>query len=278
MMKSVVFSLIGLFLMAGARAGVDVKLKFHFNNYPLCNWEVRLEHNNSPVGSVVTDRDGVATFSDVTLFSKEVDAYVYLLPYDGSGDWNGHGTVCLNDDYTGEVDFGPVRAGKGSPKAALEKEWNITLDECQNLTPGDMHTLPAITDTNGRETAHTNERGFGSEQLEQQNNKSRIDDLQQELDSIEEQNAALAGSENPKGDRNQKIREARLNELEQQRRWTDIKLWIAHTQSRGESTAGIENEEKDFKARYISARNERESLERGTRKEFGDPASDEGIE
>lgn len=266
MMKSLVFSLISLFLIGGVNAGVDVKLKFHYNNYPLCNWEVRLEHNNSPIGSVVTDRDGVATFSNVNLFSKEVEAFVYLLPYDGSDDWNGRGTVCLNDDYSGEVDFGPVKAGKGSPKAALEKAWNITLDQCENLTPADMHPLPVETENTENEKAQTDEAGFNPDNITQDNNLARIDSLKQELKIIKEKKEALTKSREPNGVRNKKIYKARLNEFEQLRLWTDLKLWIVNTQSSGQSTAGMVDEEKFFKSNYLSARNERESLEHGTRK------------
>lgn len=272
-----------ILFFTGLQAGVDVTLKFHYNNYPLCNWEVRLEHNNSPLGSAVTDLNGMVTFENVSLFAKEVDAFLYKLPKDDPGKWNAHGFIRLNDDYTGELDFGPIVADKGSPKSALEKAWNITLYECENLTPADLHTLPAKEDNVEKERKHiaeaiepTGEVSFGIEEMVQRNHPHRIETLNLEIDIIDEKRQALNDAGKPTGMWKNKIYAAMLRELEAQREWADVKLRIVNTQAHGESTVGMMGEENAFQDRYISARDERQKLQHEARTAFVEERDETG--
>lgn len=265
-MKTLLFCLIYSLMWAGVHAGVDVKLKFHYNDYPLCNWEVRLEHNNSPIGSAVTDLKGVATFSDVTLFSKEVNAYLYRLPKDDPDKWNANGFIRLNDDYTGELDFGPIVASGEAPKSALEKAWNITLYECENMTPEDLHTIPDRTENVTSATNHTDAVNFDIEDFVLTDHEHRIESIKQELDIIDEKKQALLDAGKPVDVWKSKIYEAWLEELELHRQWADVKLRITNTQAHGESTVGMMGEEKALKARYLSAKEKREALQHEARK------------
>lgn len=265
-MRTVLLCLSCLMMLTSAHAGVDVTLKFHYNNYPLCNWEVQLKHNDAPVGAAVTDLNGVATFENVNLFAKEVDAYLYKLPKEDPNKHNAHGFIRLNDDYTGELDFGPIVARKGSPKSELEKAWNITLYECENLTPADLHTVDSAPEQVEKEIEQVSDASIGLQDMMQDNYQYRIDSLNQELEMIDERKQALLDAGVPAGVRKNKIYKAMLHELDMHRQWADVKLRITNTKAHGESTVGMMGEEKALKSRYLAARDERKKLQHQARK------------
>lgn len=263
--------------------GVDVTLKLHYNNYPLCNWEVELKHNDAHIGTAVTDSLGIAVFEGVYLPSRKVDAFLYHRPRSEDGRWNAQGFIHLEDDYSGELDFGPIVADKDAPKSKLEDAWGITLYDCSDL-PDDFSTTPSTTrgsvETTRRETPERrgpdpveedvlDERDMRIEveEIKQIDYQKRIDSLKKEKADIVATLKELNDSGPPEHTQENKIYQAMLEELEAHQEWVEKQLKLVQLRADGKNTGGLPDEVKALKDRYTSARTQRQEIQHKARKQ-----------
>lgn len=297
-MKKTMYRLLLLLFMAVSTAvysGVDVTLRFHYNNYPLCNWEVELKHNDAPVGTGITDSLGIVVFTNVFLPSKEVSAYLYRLPKSGDGRWNAQGFIRLEEDYTGELDFGPIVATKDAPKSRLEEAWGITLYDCSDFkanvsspTPpapppiDDPLPSPSTPPTPVQDEALNNELveteyiTIALDAMTQNNYKRRIDSLKEQHGIVNQTLKDLNKSGPPQDEWGLKIYNAMLEELERQKELIQKQLTITKYRAKGKELGGMLHEEKALQNRYDSARATRENLQHQARKAVVEDSDETG--
>jgi len=149
MKKPILFSMLMVALSATAQQ--DVTLKIRYNDLLLCNWEVTLKHGDVALAKATSDAKGICQFSGVRIISKSVDASGYKAHPGGDKKWDAKGYITLNEDYYGELDFGPIVKEAGMPVSMLEGAWGLTLNDCGGVvanpqtTPGSAETAPTGT-------------------------------------------------------------------------------------------------------------------------------------
>lgn len=279
-------------------ADVDVTLKFHYNGYPLCNWEVEIKHNDAPIGRGVTDNQGIVVFEDVFLPSKEVNAYLYQMPKSGDGRWNAQGYILLDHDYYGELDFGPIVATSDAPKSALEEAWGISLYECDPLTESDNTGIDDTTSTAhtpyeestvrsekpertrkvevDEATEEVDDVKIALEELTANDYQRRIDSLKEEQEKVKVTLKDLETAGEPGDDLGNRIYKAMMDELDLQKQWLDKKMTLLKYRSKGKEVGGIPYEEKALRTRYQAARNIRQNLQHQARKTIVEEVDETG--
>jgi hypothetical protein len=108
---------------------MDVSLKISYKGNALCNWEVTLKHGDVALGKAITDDNGFAKFPNVTVLSKNVDAYGHKKSANGEKKWDVKGYIELNDAGHADFDFEPLVKEMGMP-AMIENAWGLTIKDC----------------------------------------------------------------------------------------------------------------------------------------------------
>lgn len=257
-----------------AFSGVDITLRFHYNEYPLCYWEVQLKEGERLLGSGITNKNGQVSYKDITLSGNVVEAYLYQLPRTENDKYRAQGAIALEPDNTGSLDFGPILTQSNSSKSSFEEAWNLNLRDCNEPR---TDSKPVSSENIKSEKKRAEAVEVGANLLVEGHHQRQIDSLTEALSGIDHKSEALNQAGIPADKWGHKIYKALINELDAKKKWLDMRLRLANTLAHGDDPLAMQAEIKALKDRYESLKAKREKLQHSARAAVVEKYDEKGV-
>jgi len=260
-MKKLIFS---AFLIGTIVSGIaqDVKLKITYKNSPLCNWEVTLKHGDVPLAKATSDKNGIATFPGAKPLNKSVDAYGFKAHQGGDKKWDVKGYIKLDDDNFYHLDFEPLLkdavSGSGMPASMFESSWGLNLNDCGQVVSNNDKSPTNPVEQPKEQVTETINPAIQAAQQRKAGFQNEVNALDRNIPKKEKElnDAKAAGQETS-------IIEADLKEMKAKREHRLAAIAVADAEIAGNKpSADALQKEKDARAKFDAAKDERKALEK----------------